>query len=119
MIRAEKLAVVVELRETCASACVLVLAAGTSRRVHGTVGILRPYLLMNRSSGPVTAEAVEREYSGVLQTSRAYLREMGAAEKLADDMLRIEPNRMRLLTRTELEGYGIGDRRPRSRSAPS
>jgi len=53
---------------------------------------------------------IERAYGGILQSARIYLREMGATERLADDMLRIDPASMRMLTRPELEVYGIGER---------
>jgi hypothetical protein len=112
LIRREGMSVVVERGANCASACVFVLAAGTSRRIDGTVGIHRPYIPMERGGVPVTADAIERAYGGGLQAARAYLREMGAAERLADDMLRIEPNRIRILTRPELENYSIGERGP-------
>jgi hypothetical protein len=67
-------------------------------------------LELERGSPPVTAESIERSYGGALAASRAYLRDMGAVERLADDMLRVEPDRIRILNRTELEAYGIGER---------
>jgi len=42
---------------------------------------------------------------------RIYFRDMGATENLANDMLAIDPDRMRYLSRAVLDSYGIGERR--------
>jgi hypothetical protein len=42
-----------------------------------------------------------------LQDMRAYLREMNVSERLADDMLATEPERVRMLTSAEIDGYGL------------
>jgi hypothetical protein len=55
----------------------------------------------------MTAEHVRSSYSAMLADIRAYLREMNVSEKLADDMLAIEPERIRVLTQSDLRGYGI------------
>jgi hypothetical protein len=51
----------------------------------------------------------------MLQDIRAYLREMNVSERLADDMLSVEPDRVRILTRAELKGYGLADPDPAER----
>jgi hypothetical protein len=43
----------------------------------------------------------------MLEDMRAYLREMNVSERLADDMLAIEPQRIRVLTSAELTDYGL------------
>jgi hypothetical protein len=43
----------------------------------------------------------------MLQDMRAYLREVHVSVRLADDMLAIEPQRIRILTRAELTEYGL------------
>jgi len=43
----------------------------------------------------------------MLQDIRAYLREMDVSERLADDMLAIEPERVHILTQVELSAYGL------------
>jgi hypothetical protein len=41
----------------------------------------------------------------MLQDMRAYLREMDVSQRLADDMLVVESQRVRILTRAELKGF--------------
>jgi ATP-dependent protease ClpP protease subunit len=91
---------------TCVSACILVLAGAIDRKVEdGTVGIHRPYFTSPQQA--VTAEQVKEAYGRMLQDLRAYLKEMDVSERLADDMLAIEPENVRFLTKSQLEGYGL------------
>ena len=91
----------------CVSACVLVLAGAIDRLVSsGTrVGIHRPYSM--RIDPSWSADQVKDAYRATLQQIRSYLREMNVSERLADDMLAIEPEKVRFLTKTELTGYGL------------
>jgi hypothetical protein len=43
----------------------------------------------------------------MLQDIRSYFREMNVLEQLADAMLCIEPEDLKLLTKTELDTYGL------------
>jgi len=43
----------------------------------------------------------------MLQALRSYFREMNVSTQLADDMLAIEPENMRILTAAELQKYGL------------
>ena len=43
----------------------------------------------------------------MLQGLRAYLREMNVSVKLADDMVAVEPQRIRFLTHDDLNRYGL------------
>jgi hypothetical protein len=53
------------------------------------------------------ALTVLRTYGALLVDIRAYLREMNVSEQLADAMLAIEPERMHVLTGSELRRYGL------------
>jgi hypothetical protein len=48
----------------------------------------------------------------MLHDMRDYLREMNLSDFLADEMLRIEPDRVRKLARAELNAYGLGEGGP-------
>jgi hypothetical protein len=48
----------------------------------------------------------------MLQDIRSYFREMNVSEQLADAMLRIEPDKVRLLDHDELDSYGLTDSDP-------
>ena len=43
----------------------------------------------------------------MLQNIHLYLREMNVSERLADDMLATEPERIHMLTDAELKSYGL------------
>jgi len=103
--RKEGPAVVVNRDAICLSACVLILAGGSFREINGIVGIHRPYFAVPRDE--ISAESTRAAFQTMLGDIRAYLREMNVAEGLADDMLHINPEDMRLLTRTDLMNYGL------------
>jgi ATP-dependent protease ClpP protease subunit len=96
------------VKGVCISACVLILAGAVDRQIGGSdvVGIHRPYFGTTPQRA-VTADQVKSAYRAMLQDIRAYLREMNVAERLADDMLAVEPERVRVLTQAELKGYGL------------
>jgi hypothetical protein len=74
--------------------------------VSGVVGIHRPYLGTTPQQ-PMTADQVRNAYKSMLQNIRLYLREMNVSERLADDMLATEPERVHILTKAELMSYGL------------
>jgi hypothetical protein len=73
--------------------------------MEGKVGIHRPYLEVPRQQ--VTADTVREVYQKTLGDIRAYLREMNVSEQLADAMLRINPENMRILDYAALNNYGL------------
>jgi ATP-dependent protease ClpP protease subunit len=97
-----------EVNGDCISACVLILAGAVDRQIGstGVVGIHRPYLGTTPQQR-LTTDQVRDAYTRMLQDIRAYLREMNVSERLADDMLAIEPERVHILTQAELEMYGL------------
>lgn len=107
IIRKEVAGAFVPRGSVCLSACVLVLAGGSYRSFEGTVGIHRPYFPVPKED--VSADNIKATYQKMLQNIRAYLREMNVAEGLADAMLRINPENMRVLTTSELTQYGLTD----------
>jgi hypothetical protein len=60
----------------------------------------------------ISLEVVRLLYARMLQDIRSYFREMNVLEQLADAMLRIEPEDLRLLTKTELDAYGLTQQDP-------
>jgi hypothetical protein len=106
----QKLRVMVGPSAKCVSACVFVLAAGTQRKIRGVVGIHRPYFA---TLGDATSpELVWRNYGELLKRAKDYLVSMSASPRLLDEMLRIEPNDVRFLSRAELDGFGLGEGPP-------
>ena len=107
MIRKERLTVLVWKGQQCLSACVMVLAGGAHRGFYGKIGIHRPFFDPPIGSQPLTPDKVRDNYQRMLQEIRSYLREMNVSERLADDMLAIEPANVRYLSRNQLESYGL------------
>jgi hypothetical protein len=108
MFRSEGAFLFVEEDSVCISACVLILAGAVDRMISSSaqIGIHRPYLGTTPRQ-PLTTDQVRNSYTAMLKDMRAYLHEMNVSERLADDMLATEPERVRILTGTELSRYGL------------
>lgn len=105
LMREHEFNVIVPDGSTCASACVLILAGGLHRAADGRIGIHRPFLETPRRQ--VTAAEVRAATERVLANMRAYLRDVNVPERLADEMMAVPSDRMRWLTRTEIDAFGL------------
>lgn len=85
----------------CQGTCVYLLAAGRDKTVRGYVGLHRPYYPAGDSAFSALASSTAR-YS-----PSAYWREMNIPPSLAEDMSRIEPSKMRVLSPQELARYRL------------
>jgi hypothetical protein len=85
----------------CQGSCIYLLAAGHKKTVRGYVGLHRPPF---PSGDSARAQAAHR---GQRYSPAAYFREMNITSRLAEEMRRIEPHRMRVLSAEELAGYGL------------
>jgi hypothetical protein len=110
VLRKEEAGAFVSQGAVCLSSCVLILAGGVARSFQGSVGIHRPYFEV--PSGDVSSQNIKAEYGKMLQGLRAYFREMNVTEGLADAMLLISPENVRLLSKAELDNYGLTDTDP-------
>jgi hypothetical protein len=110
LIRDQKMPAVIDSSAKCVSACVLVLAGATQRKIRGAVGIHRPYFAkIGNANSP---DVVVQSYRELLKQVREYLTSMGVASRLLDEMLRIEPSYVRYLSRTDLDAFGLGEGPP-------
>jgi hypothetical protein len=87
----------------CQGSCIYLLAAGHKKTVSGHVGLHRPPFSSGDSAQAQAAHRHER-YSPA-----AYFREMEVSGRLAEDMQRIAPQRMKLLSAQELASYGLNE----------
>ena len=55
----------------------------------------------------MTAKQVTESYRNMLANIHLYLHEMNVSERLADDMLATEPEKVHILTEAELKSYGL------------
>jgi ATP-dependent protease ClpP protease subunit len=100
ILRKERLFAMIPRWGVCYSACVLIFAGAVARMNAGKLGIHRPYLEVPQQE--VSSGDVNELYQKTLQEIRSYFHEMNVSEQLADAMLRIEPDKIRLLSDNEL-----------------
>lgn len=89
----------------CRSACIFLLAGGTTRIASNNVFIHRPY--SNIYPANVTPQDIRRLHDEVRATIAAYLIEMDISEKLLDTMLAVPPDEYRLLTTQEMDAFRL------------
>lgn len=92
---------VVQAASICQGTCVYLLAAGHKKTVRGYVGLHRPYFTNGDSS---SANLAGR---GVSVSPATYFREMNISASLAEDMRKIEPQKMRVLSPADLARYRL------------
>lgn len=88
----------------CHSSCLLILASGDNRVIAGKVGIHR---MMRINSGANSRAELAEELRQVYGQLKDYLERNGAAVTVADLMMTVPNRKLRLLTDTELEEYGL------------
>ncbi len=94
-------------RDQCLSSCVFVLAAGDFKVVMdgARVGIHRPYI-SDLSVDP-SYEDVRALYLKIQQQARTYLEDMNLSPSLIDEMFSVPPENVRLLSKLDLERFGL------------
>lgn len=88
----------------CHSACVFVLGAGDNRMISGKVGVHR---IIRMSSTATTRAELNEELRGVYGRVKDYLERNGVAVAVADLMMTVPNRRLRLLSKDELQEYGL------------
>lgn len=87
---------VVSVGAECSSACIFILASGVTRSVQGSsvrLGLHRPRFDQKMFSN-LDATKAKALYNRLIERCRVYLREMGISDRLLEDMLRIESNKV-------------------------
>ena len=101
IIREYNLRTIVPLNSVCYSSCVFLLAAGANRMPIGKVGIHRPYFAEIKPG--VTASEIQSQRNDLNKKIRSFLDEVDVSQSLLDKMLSIPPEKIKILTKTELE----------------
>jgi len=98
-------------RSRCLSSCVFLLAAGTVKTVPGNnlVGIHRPF---GTATGPMSREEAARRYRNWTAQINAYFDEMNIPRRLAEVMLSVPPEHMRMLSFEEAMEFGLAGKDP-------
>ena len=97
----------------CASACVLILAAGESKSIFGKVGIHRLRFVDSKTPN-LESDEYRKTYDAAMQEVIEYLKQMGIRTSLADDMMRYTSDDVHFLGEEEIENYGLNQRNPYS-----
>lgn len=105
IISLRKWAVLVEEGSQCSSACVFLLASAAERILLGKVGIHR---IIPVGSSLNDREALEGQIAPILDDARSLLMANGVSPRLIEDMMTVPSSRVRFLTKTEIDGYGLG-----------
>jgi hypothetical protein len=79
------------------------------RAVAGPVGIHRPYA---RDDISITAGQQKQYYERFEKEVKAFLAAMNIPTELYDHMIRIPPERIKILTGDELQRYGLNENDP-------
>lgn len=95
----------------CLSSCVFILAAGLSKNVLGAniVGIHRPF---GAAVGSVSREDATRRYRELTAQIYAYFNEMNIPQSLSEEMLRIPPEDLKMLTFDQTVLFGLDGKDP-------
>lgn len=98
--------VIVPINGTCYSACVFIAAGGVSRSLgDDKIGIHRPYSTRTDDRDFTTVQA---EFNRIAALAKAYLQEMNVSPALYDEMVSVPPEEIRILSVSELNGFGLG-----------
>lgn len=96
---------VVPVPGQCYSACVFIFAGGVERMMFGELGIHRPYSIQTGERNYDTVQKEQRETAGL---AKAYLQEMNVLPALYDAMVTVPPDKLRILSRSEIIEFGLG-----------
>src|SRR6266404_1069149 len=107
LLRKHRVSIMIPKDGQCVSACVMIYAGAVSRFYLGKIGIHRRYLNQAIGSQLQAPDKLRSNYEQMLQTLRAYLRDMNVSERLAEDMMKIAPADVRYLSDDVQIDYGL------------
>jgi ATP-dependent protease ClpP protease subunit len=92
----------------CLSACVFILAGAQNRVVspRAKIGIHRPYLRNAIHTNPTQMKVM---YEALTRQLREFFDKAGVDNTLADQMMRIPPEKIAILSTAELSDYGLAE----------
>jgi hypothetical protein len=109
LVRKMSAQVIVPSGGKCYSACVFIAAGGVHRNLNSHIGIHRPYSTRTDHRDFATVQA---EFNRTVAVAKAYLQEMNVSPALYDAMVMVPPEKMRILSESELEEFGLGPTDP-------
>jgi ATP-dependent protease ClpP protease subunit len=88
----------------CYSACVFILAGAVRRSLSNSIGIHRPYSSSTTQRDYHATQTAQRQLS---KLAKEYLEEVNVSPSLYDAMVNVPPEKIRLLSESELMSFGI------------
>lgn len=102
--------VVVPIDGKCYSACVFIVAGGVTRILgDDMIGIHRPYSTRTDERDYATVQA---EYNRIAALAKSYLQGMNVSPALYDAMVAVPPDKLRILSHSELVEFGLNETDP-------
>lgn len=92
---------------SCASACVLILAGAFKRELQGRVGIHRPYFSGERAQ-EAGYSSVKEAYEALYANLRDFFSAVNLSNRLIDDMWQVPSHSVKYLSADELLQSGLG-----------
>ena len=105
LIKESELGVFVSIPSTCYSSCVFLLASGVARVAFGSIGIHRPYF--GDMDEKITMIQIRQKREIMTTKIKRFLEEMDVNVSLAEDMIAIPPNEIKILSSDELKRYRL------------
>lgn len=107
-LRAERASVSVGEGAACISSCVLLLIGAVERSISpdARLGIHRPSVRALREGGP-RRTSKDKIVEAISEQLVVYAQQMNVPRKIIDESMLIPPERVKLLSPSELAGYGI------------
>lgn len=93
-------------KDHCYSSCVLILAGGWQRFVHGEVGIHRPYFTTQRVQ-ELGYQSLQQAYDGEYLQLKAFFASVNVSERVLEEMWNVPSDRLRVLSDKEVADYGL------------
>ena len=106
LIRTRSFETAVPKQDVCASACVLILAAGVERSAYGKIGIHRPHYDDSYFAGLDPAEALKK-YQELEMITHDYLHDMGMPPDLFAMMVAVPSDQVAWLTHGQSLGFSL------------
>lgn len=88
----------------CYSSCVFILAGAVRRGLSTTIGIHRPY---SSRTDNRDYQAIQADQRRISKLAKEYLVEVNVSPTLYDAMVNIPSEKIKLLSESELESYGL------------
>lgn len=88
----------------CYSSCVFILAGAVQRMLSHSIGIHRPY---SSRTDKRDYQAIQLDQRRLAKLAKNYLEEVNVSPSLYDAMVSIPPEKIKILSKAELDSYGL------------